>query len=634
MMELLLDTPWAGAAIGGGSAGIFLLFYLLRRQKSGWGILSIPLAAILGLLGGRMAHWLFRPEAYDGFPDAVTRLSGGYCLWGVLVGCLIAGLVFLLPSPGKGAFSAHSRVAAALLPLRVLILLVAAGVLVLALLRTTVLVWAGGRFLPANASYLNLTGQEVTPRQFDQIQQALPGCRIDWEVPVQGRRYSTAAATVTITDPSLADAEMLQYLPQLEVLDAQGCSDWEALGAYLEEAGAYPCRITLLGTAVSTDCTALTLSNADALSLRQVLPLLKNLKVLTLDGVLPTTQERIALIQDFPEIQFLWDVELLGDIYPSNTEVLDLSGRELVRSDLEEALDQLPALTEVNLLDTNLTQTELISLCQRYPGCSFLWEAEIAGKKYRTDAAELDLSRQDVGPLEDLEAVLSCFPQLTRVDMSRCGIDDETMEALNQRHEGIRFVWTVFFRGHAFQTDSTYFYPWKLDKNLYMDNKDMYPLRYCHDIECIDIGHNFGVTDCEWVRYMPKLRYLIIGETGITDLTPLSTCKNLVYLEMFTLKVTDLTPLQGCTALEDLNLGRVYDADPEPLTKMTWLKNLWWANVDGTYGRAASNAKAVLTPALTNTRLEFDLAHPVSGGWRQLPNYYAQRDFMGMFYLP
>ena len=67
---------------------------------------------------------------------------------------------------------------------------------------------------------------------------------------------------------------------------------------------------------------------------------------------------------------------------------------------------------------------------------------------------------------------------------------------------------------------------------------------------------------------------------------------------------------------------------------MTWLKNLWWANVDGTYGRAASNAKEILTPALTSTRLEFNLAHPVSGGWRQLPNYYAQRDLMGMFYLP
>lgn len=636
MMELILDAPWAGAAIGGAAAGVFLILHLCRRHRSLWGGLSVPLAALLGLLGGRVAHWLFRPEQYDGFPDAITRLSGGYSLWGVLVGCAIAGLVFLLPGSKakKGAFSVHSRAAAGMLPLRILVLLAVTGTVVLTVLRATVLVWAGGRFLPASASYLDLTGKDITLRQYEQIHQALPDCRIDWDVPVQGRRYSPAATVVTVTDPGLADAEMLRYLPQLEMLDARNCTDWEALAAYLEGTAEYPCRITVLGAEVSTDCTALTLADADAAALRRVLPLLKDLKALTLDGALPPAEERIALVQDYPDIQFLWDVSLLGETYSSNTKELDLSGQTLPLSELENALDQMPALEQVNLLDSGLTQAELTSLCQRYPGCSFLWEAEIAGQKYRTDATELDLSRQNVGPLEDLEEVLSCFPQLTRVDMSRCGIDDETMEALNQRHGNIKFVWTVYFRGHAFQTDSPYFYPWKLDKNLYMDNKDMYPLRYCHDIECIDIGHNFGVTDCEWVRYMPKLRYLIIGETGITDLTPLSTCKNLVYLEMFTLKVTDLTPLQGCTALEDLNLGRVYDADPEPLTKMTWLKNLWWANVDGTYGRAASNAKEILTPALTSTRLEFNLAHPVSGGWRQLPNYYAQRDLMGMFYLP
>ena len=247
----------------------------------------------------------------------------------------------------------------------------------------------------------------------------------------------------------------------------------------------------------------------------------------------------------------------------------------------------------------------------------------------------MDLSGREITSLDTLEEMLPCFPLLQRVDMSHCGIDDETMEALNQRHEGIQFVWTVVIHGYDFPTDSLYFFPWKLNGGEYMDvtDEDMEALRYCHDIQCVDIGHMWYVTNCEWVRYMPELKYLIIGETGITDITPLSTCKKLVYLEMFTIQVTDLTPLQGCTALEDLNLGRVYDADPEPLTKMPWLKNVWWANVDGTYGRGASNAKQVLTEALPNTQLKFNLEHPTSGGWRQLPNYYAQRDLMGMFYM-
>ena len=66
---------------------------------------------------------------------------------------------------------------------------------------------------------------------------------------------------------------------------------------------------------------------------------------------------------------------------------------------------------------------------------------------------------------------------------------------------------------------------------------------------------------------------------------------------------------------------------------MTWLKNLWWSGVDGTYGRPCSNAKAVLTEALPNTHLRFNLAHPTADGWRKLDNYFGMRDYMGMFYL-
>ena len=67
---------------------------------------------------------------------------------------------------------------------------------------------------------------------------------------------------------------------------------------------------------------------------------------------------------------------------------------------------------------------------------------------------------------------------------------------------------------------------------------------------------------------------------------------------------------------------------------MTWLKNLWWANADGLYGRPCSGAKAILMEALPDTHMQFDGAHPSAAGWRQLPNYFAMRDLMGMYYLP
>lgn len=624
-----------------------------KKIRAGVIILWVLSAAGLGV-AGYMEYYVQRHGSQAAFAYSVMSAalalvdaSGILLLRRMPAPARAHGGAFLASRRGNADMSAshtHSSALAArtspaeLIPSAAILTLSLAAILVFGLLtalRATIFVYAGGRFLPASARQLDLTGKKLTSSQYQQIQQALPDCTIVWDISIQGKRYTPDAASVEITDPTLSDSGMLTYLPNLETLDARQCTDLAALSDYLTAAGSYRCLFRIGTAEAATDSQELTIENLSAQQLRQAMPMLKHLERVKLTGTLPSADERRALAEDFPDVAFHWEVSLLGKSYPSETTSVDLSGKQLRLQEVEDAFDQLPALKDAQMLDTSLTSEEMTELVLRYPDCNILWNAEIEGERYRTDITQLDLSGKEIQSVEALEAQLRCFPLLERVDMSHCGIDNETMEALNKRHEGTQFVWTVDICGYDFPTDSTYFFPWKLNggEYLYVSDEDVSVLRYCHDIECIDIGHMYRITNCEWVRYMPKLKYLIIGETGITDITPLSTCKNLVFLEMFTIQVTDLTPLQGCTALEDLNLGRVYDADPEPLTKMTWLKNVWWANVDGTYGKAASNAKQILTEALPDTNLRFNLEHPTSGGWRQLPNYLAQRDFMGMYHM-
>lgn len=179
------------------------------------------------------------------------------------------------------------------------------------------------------------------------------------------------------------------------------------------------------------------------------------------------------------------------------------------------------------------------------------------------------------------------------------------------------------------RTDAKWFYPFKYYRDMIVEEEDLYPMRYLTDLEAIDIGHMTQVRTCEWVRYMPNLKYLILAETAITDISPLAELKNLVFLEIFTTHITDYSPLLECTALEDLNLGNTY-GDPEPISHMTWLKHLWWS---GTMGASAS-APYILPEALPDTEMKFNLNTPnVQNGWRQLDNYYAMRDLMDVFYL-
>ena len=87
----------------------------------------------------------------------------------------------------------------------------------------------------------------------------------------------------------------------------------------------------------------------------------------------------------------------------------------------------------------------------------------------------------------------------------------------------------------------------------------------------------------------------------------------------------DLSPLTGCTALEDLNLGMIY-ADFAPIEEMTWLKNLWMVE-------CSSADRYRMPQALPDTRVMVTGAATVANGWRDLENYYAMRDLLGMKYM-
>lgn len=492
--------------------------------------------------------------------------------------------------------------------------------------------WIGGQLVSRTASFLDLRDEELTLSDYTRLRQKLPQCSILWSVPLSSGRYPSDSAALPVRGLTAQDAEMLEYFPDLELLDAKDCADYTTIGALLSRRPELICEFPLAGETVLSDAAFLQLSDVSFPELRGALPLLTKLERLELTGTLPAGSDLRELLSDYPGVEILWEVPFHDKVLSSDITSLDVSSIEMDYPTADALISLLPRLEEVTMRGCGLTDEEMLRLAGAYPQTFFIWDMEVAGRRFSTDSTELDISGQQVSGPEEIESILPYFRRLERVNMSGCGLDDETMDALNRRHEDIRFVWTVKIRDFDFPTDSIYFYPWKMDHEIRLNTEDLYPLRYCTDLVCIDIGHMWGVETCEWAAFMPELRYLILGETRITDLSPLSNCKKLAFLELFTIPATDYSPLVECTGLEDLNLGRTY-GDPTPLTKMTWLKNLWWANVDGTYGLPCSNAKAVLTEALPNTRMRFDIAHPTAGGWRQLPNYFAMRDLMGMFYL-
>ena len=347
-----------------------------------------------------------------------------------------------------------------------------------------------------------------------------------------------------------------------------------------------------------------------------------NLESVLLTGVIPAQTELQQLQERYPEVFFLWKMDVLGMSLETDITELDLSKMPLNNvEELESILPYFPQLETVTL-GLNPDQEKLVALAKQYPDVHFLFELIFADRVFYTDAEELDLSNIPMENTAALEEILPCFHNLRKVIMCECGIPSEEMAALNNKYEDIRFVWSVELAGMMFRTDAVYFTPNKW--GISCDDENIYDLRYCEDMICVDIGHHIKVTNCEWVRYMPKLKYLIIAETGISDLTPLENHESLIYLELFLSKVKDYSILTTCKALEDLNLCYTQGA-PEPIGEMTWLKRLWWS---GSWA-----GRTYLADKLPDTYAEYLSLSSTGRGWREGQNYYDMRDFIGMDYM-
>ena len=487
-----------------------------------------------------------------------------------------------------------------------------------------------GEAFPKNAPVLDLTAHTLSIQQYTDICSRYPNSQVLWTVPFQGNRYPENTESITITSLTEDEARGLDYLPNLKQVDASNCTDYAAL-LYLQERRP-DCVVTYRVDAGGTSCDnfsqTLTVADADVKKLEAALPLLPRLQTVELEGTLPQPEDLARLQEAFPQIRFqfsldLWQTALTPDVTRIDLTAVPVSQEELIRY-----LPLFSSLETVVLKETTLTEDEIKAVADRFPDTFFLFDLTLAGEVFSTDAEEVDISGKAI-TAEEAEAILPYFSNLQKLIMSDCGIDDETMDALNRRHPETAIVWTVQIGIHAVRTDAKVFFPAGVSESNLPNNEQLKKLRYCTEMIAVDVGHS-KATECEWLEYMPHVRYLILADTGITDLTPLSNLKELVYLELFIMDITDYSPLLGCTALQDLNLGTTY-GDPEPISKMTWLHNLRWSHV--TEDPETRERVLALAEQLPDTNVTFDNWRNIGGPWRYLPNYYVFRDIIDGVYF-
>ena len=474
---------------------------------------------------------------------------------------------------------------------------------------------------PKHARQLDLRDQGITIRHYEKLRRSMPDCEIFWNVPFQDSSLSSDTEEITISTLDRDDIRELNYFPQLKRVKAENCADYENLLALWTQR---PDLLVEYSVALGEEHynVAVERVNLDQFAAEEIglLDYLPNLHSVLCSGGNPET---VSQLQDYCRNRKLDFQICLGDA------VVPLDAKEATVDAITDAqLDLLPLfrnLKKLHMHHPEATAQKLLELQKNHPGVTVTWEQEVCGQVFPSSVEEIDLSAAKNIRLEDLEQQMAYFPQAKLVFLGECGLDNELLAAHREQvRDQYKLVWTVSCGSKLkTRTDATTFMPVR-EHVYYFNDEEAYNLRYCEDMICIDIGH-MSIHNIEFVEFMPNLQYLILAHTQLQYIEPISTCKNLKFLELDWSPVRDLTPLQGCTALEDLNLGKVY-ADFTPIGEMSWLKNLWMVE-------CSTAARYQMTQALPDTKVMVTGAATVANGWRDLENYYAMRDLLGMHYM-
>ncbi len=341
--------------------------------------------------------------------------------------------------------------------------------------------------------------------------------------------------------------------------------------------------LTVAGEPLFPDREELTLSAPPAEDLEALCaaaPSLKALGSIQIDGCVLAPEQVLALREAFPEAALRYTVSLFGQDCADDLQKLALPGwlpKEEELALLPELPRLLPALEELDVRGGEAqvlpALEELAALREALPesihlGCRF----ELYGRVLDSAAEEVIYEKAGLKSA-DLDRARLALPLLTscrRFVMDNCGPSYEALAALRDEFPDRNVVWRVHLNQDSLLTDDTVLW------TIFARDENCWALKYCTELEYIDMGHDEWLSDLSWAAYMPKLKVLIIPLTGIDDLSPLANCPELEYLEIFRLNVTDLSPLANCTKLEHLNISSMpYLRDISPLYGLSNLKRLW-----------------------------------------------------------
>ncbi|MBQ2183206.1 MAG: leucine-rich repeat domain-containing protein, partial [Lachnospiraceae bacterium] len=316
--------------------------------------------------------------------------------------------------------------------------------------------------------------------------------------------------------------------------------------------------------------------NFTADELRDAIAVLPNLRVIESEFPIQL-DDKDSLKNEFSDITFNIPgiLDVFGVQARDDAEEIDLSSIKIDKT-LPESLKRLSNISKVLLYNTGIdieTQTFFVN---EFPNIHFCWDVEIAGNSYDSETEDLDLSGKKSLTYQELTRIMPLMMGMKRIDVSDCAASNEELGTLRGMFPDVKIVWRIYMGKWKLKTDAIAFSVliYRFDYTR-MTSKDIQVLKYCTDLQALDIGHQ-AITDISVIGdYLPNLRVLILADNKISNISPLSKLKHLHYLELFMNPLSDTSPLSECKELVDLNVSWTKVKEVSGLLDLPLLERCW-----------------------------------------------------------
>ena len=373
--------------------------------------------------------------------------------------------------------------------------------------------------------------------------------------------------------------------------------------------------ILLEGQVYPSGSAALDLKGrAASAALEEDLRCFSALETLTLGESMPSAAAHLKDALGLTALSYAYN----GEVIDAYTVDVDLHGAQSL--DAEEMSALLSSQPQIKTVRLDTPDEAMMSVVNAFKNrVHFDFEVKAFGKTYSTADSFIDFDTMllEDRDLDELMSLISHMPDLKAVYMYESTLSQESMDTLFDSYPDMFFGWTIHMCGkkYTFRTDITAFSTELGSPQHEFTQKDFKPLRYCKNLLALDLGHN-AISDASFLTNFPHLKFLIIADNRLTDITPLASLTELEYLEMFmNYDLKDYSPLSNLP-LKDLNVrcpeGTRNKLTADPFLPIKTLERFWATKA------LFPNAEVErMKEAHPNCEISVTDSHSTGDGWRE-----------------